>query len=78
MAKSTPLTPLAYIKEMNDQLRRHSGYKQGMEVQVVPAGASDKSATGYHFAGRTDFSWQIVYVEVAHAVSKQYFPDVSG
>lgn len=65
------ITTDEYIEKLNDELKKHKEYKNGMAIFSVPKGATGKNVTGFHFDGVTHTD-VLVFSEVITIVSKKY------
>ncbi len=59
-----------YIELLNQELREHEYYQDGMEVIASPEGATGHDISGYSLRGGE--CWPKVLADVAHIVSQAY------
>lgn len=59
-----------YIGLLNEELRNHQLYQEGMEVIASPEGATGHEISGYSLRGGKD--WPVVLADVAHKVSQSH------
>lgn len=64
-----------YIEVLNEELKKHEFYQQGMEVVAAPEGASGHNITGYTLKGEK--YWPKVLADIAHKVNEKYEVKVS-
>lgn len=64
------LTGDKYIAELNNQLKQHEYFEEGMKFSAHPEGATGKDVEGYSISGPPDKIG--VYAYVAHNVSNHY------
>ena len=65
-----------YIELLNQELRKHEFYRDGMKVIASPEGATGHNISGYFLTGGN--YWPKVLADVAHIVSKAYEVKVTG
>lgn len=59
-----------YIQELNNELKTHDSYEEGMKFLTYPEGANGTNMTGYIF--KESKSNIIIFADVASIVSKKY------
>ena len=63
------ITTDEYIQKLNDELRKHELYAEGMKIMAYPEGSKGRNMTGYSFTGSRDLTALIYAVQI---ISQQY------
>jgi len=64
------ITTDEYIQKLNDELKNHNSYQEGMKILPFPEGTKGRSTTGYIFEGSKKNL--LVFSEITNKVSKEY------
>jgi hypothetical protein len=70
-----PLSPDHYMAKLNEFLRAHEDYREGMVFVPSPEGTTGNAMWGYEIPAihRNDLALHGIYVQAAHRVQKEFF-----
>ncbi len=60
-----------YLAELNQQLRNHESFREGMAFVPYPEGTTGRAMSGYTVTG--PFEFMGIYAQVAHQVAAQFY-----
>lgn len=69
---TTVISPEQFIVEINKLLPKQQGYRDGLEVFLVPLGANGQTATGYDFTHKDDLGCVGAVAAAKHELDKTY------
>ena len=68
--KRRVISPDEHLRELNERLKEHSGYREGMEFRPYPEGSSGRAMSGYIITGPYELAG--IYAQVAQSVCDDF------